>query len=440
MLALMIILAAQLPAPQPFKPDIQDPMLAPVARPETELKTWDEALDMARRNSTDERSAEAAIARAHGRWRQSLGALLPNARASASLAFDLLNPDRAPLAGASDPNATSPLGSATAGLTQSVIDVSAWHGLDSSEASQQGAESSLSDVRRRLTLGLSRTLVAVVTAERIAELNRLGLQQALERAALTARTAELGAATQVDVVRVEQDVEVARGILIAGDEQLLRTREALGIAVGVPREVGVVRGFVLDGLLRETEQVCKKVSWEERPDVEAARQNVESASATRRQASAGYLPTLGVTSNFLAYTVDPGGVRAATWSIGAVLSVPIWEGGTREGLVEERRGAETQAAQTLETARRTAALEATRAQRGVGVAEALVQSAAKAREKAAQLDTLTRKSFEAGRGSSIELVQSAQVLRQADVSLAARELELVQARLDAILTEASCAW
>ena len=45
-----------------------------------------------------------------------------------------------------------------------------------------------------------------------------------------------------------------------------------------------------------------------------------------------------------------------------------------------------------------------------------------------------------GRGSSLELVQSAQALRQADVVLATREFELVQARLDSLLTEASCDW
>ena len=57
-----------------------------------------------------------------------------------------------------------------------------------------------------------------------------------------------------------------------------------------------------------------------------------------------------------------------------------------------------------------------------------------------QLDQLTRRSFEVGRGSSLELVQSAQALRQADVVLATREFELVQARLDSLLTEASCDW
>jgi hypothetical protein len=72
------------------------------------------------------------------------------------------------------------------------------------------------------------------------------------------------------------------------------------------------------------------------------------------------------------------------------------------------------------------------------VAEELLKSATQARALAAQLDTLTRRAFEVGRGSSLELVQSAALLRQADVALATREYELVSARLDAVLTEARC--
>ena len=77
----------------------------------------------------------------------------------------------------------------------------------------------LRDTQRRLTLGVARTLVATVASERAAELNRVGLRQALERAALTQRSFELGASNQLDVVRVSQDVAVARESLVSGDER-----------------------------------------------------------------------------------------------------------------------------------------------------------------------------------------------------------------------------
>jgi outer membrane protein TolC len=425
-------------------------MLSPVPAAPRQIGGWEEALALVRERSTDLQSAQAGVERAEGRWRQALAALLPNTRFSASVAIDALHPDTPILAGSGSPvgsgqgtgrQPTAPLGVGTVSLTQAVVDVSAWRGLSSAEASQRGAEASLQDVRRRLSLGLSRTLVAVVAAERAAELNRVGLRQALERAALVQRTLELGAATQLDVARTRQDVELARQSLISGDEQLRRAREALGSALGLDQAAGVNPGFNLQGLVAQTQTSCAPLkSEDERPDLMAARAQLESSRDSRRQAAAGYLPTLGLTSNLFALTTEPGPGRVSTWNIAAVLSVPIWEGGLRGGLVRERTGVEEQAAATLERTRRDVEFEVARTRRGVEVAEALVKTAAEGRSLAEQTDQLTRRSFEIGRSGSLELVQSATALRQAELALALREFELVQARLDAFLTEARCDW
>ncbi|MDY7225065.1 TolC family protein [Hyalangium rubrum] len=440
-----------LPPPTPFQPKVEDPMLAPVAPAPRRVQSWEEALTLTRERSTDLGTAQAGVERAEGRWRQALAALLPSARLTGGTAIDVLHPDTpvlfsgSPLFAGQLPGSggqpTTPLLSGAVSLNQSLVDVGAWRGLSSAEAARDGAEASLHDVQRRLTQGLARTLVAVVAAERAAELNRLGLRQALERAALVQRTLELGAATQLDLARTRQDVELARQSLISGDEQLRRAREALGLALGFEHAVGVNPGFQLQGLVAQTQTSCAPLqAVGERADLQAARAQVESARDSRRQASAGYLPTLGLTSNVSAFTTDPGLGRVPTWSIAAVLSVPIWEGGLRGGLVRERAGIERQAEESLERTRRDVELEVARTRRGVEVAESLVKTATEGRALAEQTDQLTRRSFEIGRSNSLELVQSAAALRQAELALALREFELVQARLDAFLTEARCDW
>nr|WP_246357819.1 TolC family protein [Pyxidicoccus fallax] len=429
-------------------------MLTPVPPAPRVVKTWDEALALVKERSTDLRSAEAGVERAAGRSRQALGTLLPNARAQAGVAYDLLNPDVPAFGvggggaqvggGATGGNGkvpTAPLGTVTGTLTQSLVDISAWRGLSSARAAETGAVANLHDARRRLTLGLAQVLVSTVAAERAAEINRVGLQRALERAALTQRSFELGAGNQLDVVRVNQDVAVARGALVSGDEQLRQAREALGFALGFGAPMGVDPSFNLQGLVDQARKDCAPLdSLDARPDLVAARAQVESARDSRRQASAGYLPTLGLSSTLLGFTTDPGFGRFATWNVSAVLAVPLWEGGTRGGLVRERAGLETQAEATLESARRDVEIEVARARRGVEVAEALVKTAIESRDLADRTDRLTRRSFEVGRGSSLELVQSGAALRQAELNLVLREFELVQARLDAFLTEARCDW
>ncbi|QAT84227.1 HAE1 family efflux transporter outer membrane efflux protein [Corallococcus coralloides] len=435
----------------PFQPKVDDPMLTPVPPAPEQVKTWDDALTRVRQRSTDLRNAEAGVSRAQGRWRQSLGLLLPNARATAGVGVDVLHPDVPSAAGGgfvggsntgtgvAGPSA--PLGTLSASLTQSIIDVGAWRGLSSAKASESASVANLQDVQRRLTQGLAQVLVATVAAERAAEINRVGLRQALERQSLTQRSFELGAGTQLDVVRVSQDVAVARQALVAGDEQLRRTRESLGLSLGEDHGVGVNPAFNLGGLVEETRQQCAPLQdLAHRPDLVAQRANVDAARESRRQASAGYLPTLGLSSTLVGFTTDPGFGRFATWNVSAVLSVPLWEGGQREGLVRERKGLEEQTAQSLEATRRDVSVEVSRARRGVEVAEALLKTAAESLELADRTDRLTRRAFEVGRGSSLELVQSGAALRQAQLALVLREFELVQARLDAFLTEARCDW
>ncbi|MBX5483268.1 MAG: TolC family protein [Myxococcaceae bacterium] len=443
--------AVRADAPPPFEPKIDDPMLAPAPRPARVVTSWREARELLAKNSTDLRSAEAAVERAEGRWTQALAALLPNARVSAGVAVDLLHPSVPSYAGVaagaagavsalpSGTDPTTPLAAASVTLSQTVVDVGAWRGLSSASAGERSARASLADVRRRVTQGLARSIVAVVAAERAAEINRISLRQALERAALSDRTFELGAGTQVDVVRVRQDVTVARSALIAGDEQLHRTREALGLALGIDEEVGVSPSFALEPLIDEVKAECRPLEDpSRRADVVAAEEQVKAAAASREQATAGYLPTLGLTSTALGFTTSPGPGQVGTWNIAAVLSVPLWEGGLRGGLVEERRGAEVQAQQAALEARRAVTVEAARAERNEASVRALLATARESRELAARLDALTRRSFQIGRATSLDLVQAAAVLRQAELNLALREFEWVQARLDALLTVSEC--
>jgi outer membrane protein TolC len=446
--------AEPLPPQAPFQPKVEDPMLTPAPAAQQLVGSWDEALSLVRQRSTDLGIAEAGVQRAEGRWRQALAALLPNARVSMGMGVDVLNPDNPVLVlgpggaqplqatpGADGRRPTTPLLSGAVSVSQSVVDLSAWRGLSAARAGETSAMANLQDVRRRLTLGVARVLVATVAAERAAELNRVGLRQALERAALTQRIFELGASNQLDVVRVNQDVAVARGALVSGDEQLRRAREALGLSLGLDHAAGVNPSFNLQGLVEQIRQVCTPLQGVgERPDLVAARAQLESARDSRRQASAGYLPTLGLSTSAIGLTTDPGPGRLAIWNISAVLSVPLWEGGLRGGVVSERQGLEEQAAESLERTRRDVEVEVARARRSVEVAEALVKTAAESRALAERTDQLTRRSFEVGRGGSLELVQSGAALRQAELTLALREFELVQARLDAFLTEARCDW
>ena len=74
------------------------------------------------------------------------------------------------------------------------------------------------------------------------------------------------------------------------------------------------------------------------------------------------------------------------------------------------------------------------------VAEAARDIAVRARDLAQESDRLTRRSFEVGSGTSLELVLSAGALRQAELQLVLREFQLQEAKVTAFLAEAACDW
>lgn len=432
--------------PAPFEADVDDPMLAPAARPERVVGSWEEARDLLERQSTDLGIALADVEAAEGRWRQALSSILPNAFASGAVGYDLLSGRPSTTVGAAaipllpaGVSPTIPLGGASLSLTQSLVDVSAWTGLSGASALERSAEASFEDTRRRVLQGLAAAAIAVVAAERAAELNRVGLRQALERQALTQRMLELGAATQLDKVRVDQDVTVARSAVIEGDQDLRATREAFGLALGTREEVGVAPGFSLDGMLSELGEQCEELpSIDERGDVVAAEEAASAASTFRWQALAGYLPTVDVTTSTSALTTTPGPAQVPTWSVAAVLSVPLWEGGFREGLVEERAAAARRSELVAEATRRNVSIEQLRVGRLAGSSAELVETANASLQLAEDVDRLTRRMFEIGRASSFDLVLSAQALRQAQLNQVLREYQHVRARMDAFLTVARC--
>ena len=126
------------------------------------------------------------------------------------------------------------------------------------------------------------------------------------------------------------------------------------------------------------------------------------------------------------------------WSVGAVLSVPIYDGG-RLGAERRINVANAHAArQQLTEASRQAQLQAIQAQRGVEVAAQNHEVSKNARAIAEESARLSRVAFMHGTGTSFDLVESARRLRLAEIDLTIKEFEVVRAQLTALLALSNC--
>ncbi|WP_437616201.1 TolC family protein [Sorangium sp. So ce834] len=432
------------PAVTPQRIEVNDPALAPVPPAARTLASWNEARAIIEQRSVDLVVAVQEVARAEGSARRALAQALPNLDASGELSR-LLAPG-----GADAPTRAG----ASITLRQPILAPRAWYGIGTADLAVEVAKLSLEDRRRFTLVAVADAVVSIVTTERLSEVNRVGLRSALELLELTRRRERLGTGTKLDVVRAEQDVALARATLVSGDESLRRAREALGAALGLKGEVGVPQEFSLNGIAAELGSQCTQTRTDQRADVRAARAELELAERGLTDAKLAFAPyaevssTLGTETYFGGTTsgVGGGGVGDAggaarpgwSWSIRAVLTVPIWDGGARYGDLRINRAAVEQQRARLGAAERSAELESTQAVRSVEVAEQARAVAEQSRDLARETARLTQVAYEAGTVTSFDLVESGRRQRQAEIDLAVREFEVVKAKISALLASASC--
>jgi outer membrane protein TolC len=312
------------------------------------------------------------------------------------------------------------------------------YGVHTAEANTEAVKLGVEDRRRQIAVAVVDAMLATLAAERVAELNRVGLRSALERLVLTKTRLEFAQGTALDVDRADQDVAAARAQVISGDESLRQAREALGVAVGSQAAVAAAGDLDLERFEGEVARTCKlNASIEQRPDVRAAKARVDLADRAVVDADLLLAPTVGISST-VAYASTPTLAPNTTWFVQGVVTVPFYDGGARYGIRRDAKAAAEQARQALATVRLNAVVESAQAGRAVAVLQASRDVAKAQRDLAARIDQRTRDGYARGLGTSLDLVTSAQALRQAEINLALLEFQVGSARANAVLTNAEC--
>ncbi len=418
-------------------PEVSDAMLSlPPDAPQT-VDSWARALSIVRARSPDYLSSFATIARAEAQTRVALAALLPVVTGTGTFAHNFYQV-QIPFGTQVivTPAADNWIASATAAWTP--LNARAIYDYDSTRKNVTATALSFEDKRRQIALSLVSAMLATSSAARVAELNRVGLRSALERLHLTEARLQYGQGTPLDVDRANADVAAARRLIIDGDESLKRAREALGLAIGSREPTSVVSNLDLEAFEQAVVRTCRlNEDVEQRSDVRAARQRVLLSRRTTESALLAPLPTLGVIAQ-ATYMSAPILAPNGTVAFEAVLTIPFYDGGARYGQLRDARAAEDQATQALEQTRINAVITSARAKRSVEVSRADRDVSKTERDLAQRIDLRTRDAYARGRGTSLDLVTSAQALRLAEINLAILDFQVAEARAAAVLENAEC--
>jgi multidrug efflux system outer membrane protein len=438
-LTLAILAGAAAATGQPVVPKVSDPMLAPAPRAPVRLGSWEEVLRLIRARSPTYAASAQGIERAEGLSRVALAGVLPNLTAEVGYTHQFRT-ETVTLGGQTIVTPAPNLFSGQGTVAWNVLSPRALYGVGTARRGVEAARLTFEDARRQIATNAIEALLATLSTARVAELNRIGLRTALERLALTEARLEFGQGTQLDHDRALQDVAAARDQVVGGDESLRQSREALALLLGMEGQVEAPPELDLAGFERAVAQTCRlNQDIEQRPDVAAARVRVEVADRNVDDALLQAAPFLSIVAQG-GYASEPTLAPGATFAVGATLTFPLYDGGARYGFLRQNRAAANEARAALTETRLAAAVGAARADRAVGVLTASRDLAREQRDLAQRIDQRTRTGYGQGLGTSLDLVTSAQALRAAENRLALLEFQVAQARADALLTNAECAF
>ncbi|MEZ4223731.1 MAG: TolC family protein [Polyangiaceae bacterium] len=433
------------PAPASALPEVDDPMLTPLSPADRVLGSWQEALRQARAQSTTLARSVAQTELAAGQARQALARALPTLTGTAQIQHHLLTGEGITFSPAGLRQGTIPDPQTTWGaglaLRAPLLAPRAWHDHGTAKRSVRAAGLAREDSERRVIAAVADAIVSVVTAERIAEISRVSLRSTLSTLDLNRRRARLGAASAVDVLRAEQEVSLTRAQVVNADEGVRRAREALGISLGQSTPWSVTPSIRLDQLATDAKAVCQPVgNPDARADVQAARARLEIAARNVKAVDWDYVPTVDLVSNlnYLSEERFSANGKHVTWTIGGVLTWPLYDGGLRYGSRSTNAAQQRLAQQDVSDAQRAARVEAQQASRAVSVAKQNLAVSQRTREIARKSARLSQIAFTAGQGSSFDLVDSSRRLREAEIDSAIKEFELVRAQIAALLALSTC--
>jgi len=395
--------------------------------------TLNEALDAAEQRSPVSRLAEDQVSEARTRAIEARGHLLPTATLSGAavvqneVAVNLGDqfPDM-PAASLAifDPTAFEPLVvqpgfqlQGAAELNQPLVAPRAWTAGGAARAgvglAKAEGDSAKAELRQVVVEAWHRSAEAralVVDAE-------AGVAQA-ER--LVAR----GEAMVAHGIATEDRVLPFRSALASANAALAASRAASSSAEGVLAQLTGVQGGadpVAVGDHADLPELADLLSAISRPDLEAARKRVDTASAARKVERTGLMPTVAAKAGLYAMTPAPDLADPVNWRVMVGASIPLFQGGSVAARVSGASARVSMAQSALRAQEERAAIQVRAAHAQLAAALVSLDARVEALRFAEQAVNAAEARMDGGAGSLLEL-------QQAQASQLTARSELTRAR------------
>ncbi len=334
-----------------------------------------------------------------------------------------------------DPNtAKAPNNSANATLTlsQPLFNATAFPLYAASKHSYDSARFNHVDLRRQLAFDAARAFFSVVAQQRVLKAATSRLDLANATLDDTQVRASSGLVSSNDVTRSQIERASADQSSINAANSLDAARLNLEYLIAEPTQIEVDLAAPTQSLAPANQSLAGlvNIAIATRPDLASLRASAASASALADEPGLRFVPTLGATAQARAQDQVVTQGRYYDTTIAINFNWSIWDAGVRDADADSRNAARVSAelqlralARRVETDVRVAVAELSAARNSLVAAQQGEDAARRSEEETSVL-------YKQGLAKAIELVNGNSTKFDAEVAVAAAELNVRQAELD----------
>lgn len=307
------------------------------------------------------------------------------------------------------------------------------------EANLRGAQATFTRTQQQVVYSAEQTyLQGLLASENVAAAQR-ALVQANESLRVSQARFSTGAAPQFDVLQAQVAVANAEQTLVRAQVGGASAQVNLSAALNLPQDTSLeftdtlapraVEGTLADAIAR---------ALRARPDLVALQSQIAAAQASIDVAVSGGRPIVSVGAGYgLGNSNGQATSISGSWSVTLGVTLSVFDGGITQAKIREAqlrvdqlKVREAQARQQIELDVRLAWLAL---QQAAGQSTAATKAVEQGREAA----RLAAVRYEAGVGTSLEVVSAQSTLAQAELSLASARFDQNAARIQLILATGS---
>lgn len=312
---------------------------------------------------------------------------------------------------------------ATLSITQTIFDPSVFAGLKIAKEFERMASSQATEQRLDVALSIIQAYYDAVLADRLATIVTGSAEQLTAQARQVNLVRSAGNASDLDVLRVEVDLQNIEPERVAAlnqrDVAVLNLKRLVNVPVGTP--VILTEHLDADGVQTIPAGVIATLvenALKQREAIAAREREVTIRHQQVALAKGAYFPTVSMSANFGKQALPSDFLPGASdfrddWNAGVAIQVPIFSGGKRKANVEiarvQLRTSELQLAQLRETVSLDVAQQRGELER----ASALIRARAHTVSQAERVYSLTNLSYERGQQTSLQLSDARLQLQRA---------------------------